>query len=143
MMASMLRKDAAQLMEIALAGIPTTRFTDVIRAVFIGQEVHMKVTDSDESLEDEEHTITPSEISETVPTGSTLSKAMKRKAPPSATKPSKKPFAFVCSLGEAKPIYPTKDDIGKHHHCGVNKKFLSERLSSAIGKEAGYQCLWS
>ena len=143
MMASMLRKDAARLMEIALAGIPTTRFMDVIHAAFVGQEVHMKETDPDESLEDEEQTIAPSGFSEKVPTVSSLSKAMKRKAPPPSTGPSKKPFAGVCSLSEAKPIYPTKDDMGRHLHCGVDKKFLSERLSSAIGKEAGYQCLWS
>ena len=139
----MLRKDAARLMEIALAGIPTTRFTDVIRAAFVGQEVLMKETDPDESLEVEEQTSTPSDASEKIPTVSSLSKAMKRKAPPPSTGSSKKPFAGVCSLSEAKPIYPTKGDMGKHLHCGVDQKFFSERLSSAIGKEAGYQCLWS
>ena len=82
MMASMLRKDAARLMEIALAGIPTTRFTDVIRAAFVGQEVHMKETDPDESLEDKEQTIAPSDTLRKSSNGLQSLKGYEAQSPP-------------------------------------------------------------
>ena len=149
MVASMLRRDVARLMKAVLAGTKTKRFTDIIEAAFVGDEVKLQ-PDTEKELPkevEEEEEEEGGEASEQ-PSTSTLSKAMKRKAPAPTNTGSEKARALgkrtgCCELRDATPLYPTIADKDRYLHTGVEEAFFSARKCSAVGKEAGYVCQWS
>ena len=153
MVASMLRRDAARLMKAVLAGTKTKHFTDVIEAAFVGDEAKLQPDikkDLPEEAEEEEEEEPEEGKIETPeqPSTSTLSKAMKRKAPAPTETGSEKVRVLgkrtgCCKLRDATPLYPTTVDKDRYLHTGVEEAFFSARKCSAVGKEAGYICQWS
>ena len=136
----MLKRDAVAIMKAALAGTKTSRFTDIMEAAFIDktrlpQQTEDPIPEEDDVdiLEDPEE-----QPEQPQPTTSTLSASLKRKLPPMEEPPSKK--ASVCSFADAEPFYPSVNDKDKYLHCGVDSKFISDRILSRTSKAAGYCC---
>ena len=122
MVASMLRFDAARLMKTALAGTSTEKFMNIIQGTFGGIDpasMRQEFDLPDELEEEEEELLAqiedPLTAETSIPSTSTLSKAMKRKTsdpsdispPPKATRSSSK---GICSLADATIVYPLSLD---------------------------------
>ena len=152
MVASMLRRDAARLMKAVLARTKTKHFTDIIKAAFVGDEVKLQPDTEkelpEEAEEEEEEEPEEGEEAPKQPSTSTLSKAMKHKAPAPTDTGSEKVRVLgkrtgCCELRDATPLYPTTVDKDRYLHTGVEEAFFSARKCSVVGKEAGYVCQWS
>ena len=148
----MLRRDAVRLMKAVLAGTKTKRFTDIIEVAFIGDEVKLQPDIekefSEEAEEEEEEEPEEGEEAPEQPSTSTLSKAMKHKAPTPTDTGSEKVRVLgkktgCCELRDATPLYPTTVNKDRYLHIGVEEAFFSARRCSTVGKEAGYICQWS
>ena len=153
MVTSLLCCNAAKLMKAVLAGTKTKHFTDIIEAAFIGDEVKSQPdiekdlpeeAEEEEEEEPEEGEVEPLDQ----PSTSTLSKAMKRKAPAPTETSSEKVRVLgkrtgCCKLCDATPLYPSTVDKDRYLHTGVEEAFFSTCKCSAVGKEAGYVCQWS
>ena len=148
----MLRFDAAHLMKTALTGTSTEKFTNIIQGAFGGIDpasMHGEFDLPDEPEEEEEELLAqiedPPTAETSIPSTSTLSKAMKRKTsdpsdislPPKATRSSSK---GICSLADATIVYPLSLDKKKYLHTGVEERFISEHQSTTGGKATGYGC---
>ena len=138
------------MIKTVLAGTATRRFTDVLEAVFSGEEnksvreameAEEGINPKEEEKEEEVMESTPQ------PGTSTLSKALKRKAPPLSDNPKKlasgTKSSSKCSLADALVIYPSTTDQEKPLHAGVDSRFISARKSSSLLQRAGYGCLYS
>ena len=146
MMATMLKRDAVAIMRATLAGTETSQFTDVLETAFVydtklPQPAEDPLPEDDnnndnELLDDEEEPSKQPQASI-----STLAAALKRKIPPTEEPPSKK--AGICSLADAELSYPFISDKERYLHCGVDRKFISDRISSHTSKAAGYSCKYS
>ena len=87
----------------------------------------------------------PSTTETSVPSTSTLSKAMKHKSSetldmPISPKITRSSTKGVCSLSEATIIYPSTSDKKRYLHTGVEEKFISEHQSTTGGRSARYGC---
>ena len=153
MVASMLRRDAARLMKVALAGTMTSRLVEVVEAAFGTTEAEKRDDiEEEEGLEESVIPDTPSStpISEVATPSTSTSEATpstvpKRKASPTPSTKGKrgKSTAGICSLADAKRIYPSISDQENYLHAGVDDKFISHRKSSSIISDAGYLCNYS
>ena len=154
MSAATLRLDAVRMIKTVLAGTATKHFTDVIEAVFGGVEDKSikRAMEAEEGIppdnddDDEEEEDVPSEPT-VEPSVSTLSKAMKRKAPPPTDNPKRsapsKKTSPICAPEDATIIYPSTKEEDRYLHAGVDNRFISSRKSSAVTQRAGYGCLYS
>jgi len=172
MMASMLRFDATRMMKAALAGTQTKRLIDVLQGAFgtidPASLPHSMVSPTEEEEEQEEGEEESDRLEESKEEGddtslapiatdapststsaptATLSRALKRKAPPppsgmkrSRTAGVKGPQVGICSLSDAQPIYPSTADKTKYHHTGIEERFISHRKGSSSTDHAGYVC---
>ena len=141
MVASMLHRDATQIIKTVLAGTATEKLTNVLEAAF-GEEESPELRKAyEEALEEEEEEEEEGPIEELAPS---TSKGGKRKqSAPRITKGAKVSKPGPCSLESASIYYPTTADEGSHLHSGVDPKFLSSRKSSHHTAAAGYGCLFS
>ena len=153
MSAATLRLDAVRMIKTVLASTATKHFTDVIEAVFSGAEDKSvkKAMETEEGIlpdddDDDAEEDTPGKPT-AQPSVSTLSKAMKRKAPPPADNPKKsapsKKTSPICALEDAMIIYPSAKEEERYLHAGVDDHFISSRKSSAVSQRASYGCLYS
>ena len=151
MTASRLRLDAVRLIKTVLAGTDTKNFTDVLEATFGGASepacIEEEEEDDDEEEEEPEETTKRKEVE---PSTSSVPTTRSRKCPASTPSevPAKKqikkgPSHQICKLKDASPIYPTVTNSESYLHSGVEDRFLSQRMSSSVSKDAGYACMYS
>ena len=157
--ALLLREDAIKVMKTALAGTATTKFLDVMEAVFGIDEnpedvpeflptpgddddvipVEAMVTKEQTEQEDaaEELLGAVGGVSSTTATrrvtrsATTKSGSAKRKR----TTPHK-----VFDIATATPFYPTRANKKKYLHTGVDPKYIKERRTGQFSKFAFYSC---
>ena len=145
MTAMMLKRDAVAIMKAALAGTETSRFTDVLEATFIDDSKLPQPADDplvEEDNDDDDDLLIEEEASKQLQAStSTLSTTVKRKIPATEEPSAKK--AGIFSLTDAEPYYPSVSDKERYLHCGVDSKFISDRISSRTSKAAGYSCKYS
>ena len=138
-----MRLDSICTLKSALAGMATSKFTDVMEAVFGVEEEFAP------ELEEEE----PDEANEEVPAEGVItkgaeagpepstSKGVKRKTSSSAAskckqiKPTK---AGVCLLEDATPLFPS--DAKGYLHTGVPAEYISKCEGSKYSQTAVYIC---
>ena len=138
-----MRLDSICTLKSALAGTATSKFMDVMEAVFrVEKEFAPK-------LEEEEPDKTEGEVpaegvitkgAEGGPEPST-SKGVKRKASGSAAsrcKQRKPTKAGVCLLEDATPLFPS--DAKGYLHTGVLSEYISKREGSKYSQTAVYIC---
>ena len=147
MTATMLKRDALAIMKAALAGTETSRFTDVLEAAFVDdsklpQPADDPLFEEDNDNDDDELLIKEKEApKQPQASTSTLSTTLKHKIPATEEPSAKK--GGICSLADAELCYPSVSDKERYLHCGVNGKFISDRISSHTSKAAGYSCKYS
>ena len=145
--------DAIRTMKCTLTGTATTKFTDILEAVFgIDEE---EVPDLEEE-EDEPDTIpeeglttkeTAESVESTAPEASTSSgTGAKRKAASAPSgrpkrKASKPVKAGVCKLEDATVFYPTSKN--NYLHTGVPQEYISKHEGSQYSSTAVYACNYS
>ena len=96
----------------------------------------------EEDNDDDDDLLVEEEASEQLQAStSTPSTTLKHKIP-ATEKPSAKE-AGICSLTDAEPYYPSVSDKERYLHCGVDGRFISDRISSHTSKAAGYSCKYS
>ena len=137
MTASLLRRDANNIIKTALAGTQTKKFTDIMEAAFGGDDRPVSASTDESEEEEEDESEATAE-----PGASTLSKALKRKAPASSDV-TKRAKLSICALKDAEAYYPNKADSAEPLHSGVPAKYFSGYYSGATTKESGYYCCYS
>ena len=142
MVASMLHHDAMWITQCALAGTATKKCLDVLEAAFGREEPPSVRKELDEEPLDQ-----PEAKDDDKTTTSTLSAALKCKAPLAPTTPQGKPKSITTKSQQGGPLiqnascyYPTVADKEHPLHAGVEDKYISQRKSSSITKKAGYVC---
>ena len=137
MVASLLRRDFCRIIKTVLAGTTTSRFTDVIKSAFGGEEaadVREAYEEACEEEDDDEEGTEPMELEASTSEGA---KRKQSSAPPKC----KLPRTEGCSLEDATVYYPTLSDEGNHLHAAVDPQYISSRKSSSHMAAAG--CLFS
>ena len=138
-----MRLDSIRTLKSALAGTATSKFMDVMEAVFgveeeFAPELEEEDPDETEGKVPAEDVITKG--AEGGPEPST-SKGVKCKASGSAAskrKQSKPTKAGVCLLEDATPLFPF--DAKGYLHTGVPSKYISKREGSKYSQTAVYIC---
>ena len=157
--ALLLREDAERVMKTALAWTATTKFTDMMEAVFGTDENEEEIPEIKPTPAEEEEDIPQSmfitkaeaDQEETAPEeeGASTSKATKRpasKAKGPGGKKSKHKTAAPSRSGpfpirDATAVYPKKSDEERGYlHTGVPTKFVNERYSGPFAKASIYAC---
>ena len=146
-------------MKTALAGTATTKFTDMMEAVFGVDENEEEIPEIKPTPEEEEEDIpesmyiTKAEAEREEATqeeeGVSTSKATKRPAPktkgPGGKKSKRKTAAPSRSgpfpIRDATAVYPKKSDEERGYlHTGVPAKYVNERSSGPFAKASIYAC---
>ena len=141
-----MRLDSICTLKTALAGTATSKFTDVIEAVFgVDEEIAPKLEEeeADEAGEDFPAKGIVTKGAEGGPEPST-SKGTKCKATSSSGsrhKQSKPTKAGVCSIKDATPLFPF--DIKGYFHTGVPPEYISKQEGSKYAQNAVYLCEYS
>ena len=157
--ALLLREDAVCVMKTALAGTATTKFTDMMEAVFGINENEEEIPEIKPTPVEEEEDIPESmymtkaeaEKEETAQEeeGASTSKATKRPAPktkgPGGKKSKRKTAAPSRSglfpIRDATAVYPKKyDEEHEYLHTGVPTKYVNECYSGPFAKASIYAC---
>ena len=149
-----MRLDSIRTIKCALAGTATSKFTDVLEAVFGIDEENPPEFEAEEDEPDvvpEEGIITKEAVegeSLSDPVASTsVGVGAKRKIPTSTTtvkskrKSSKPVKGRVCALVDAIVFYPF--DSNTYLHTGVPSKYISKREGSQYKHTAVYMCNYS
>ena len=143
--------DAIRTMKCALAGTATTKFTDVLEAVFGVDEE--EIPDLEEEDEDEPDTVpekglTTKEAAESTEpeAGTSSGTGAKRKAASAPSgrpkrKASKPVKAGVCKIEDAAVFYPSNKS--NYLHTGVPPEYISKREGSQYSNTAVYACNFS
>ena len=143
-----MRLDSIRTLRVALAGTATSKFTDVIEAVF-GVDEEMAPELEEEEVDEAEEDLPMEGIikkgAEAAAEPST-SKGTKRKATSSGSstskrKQSKPTKAGVCLLKDATPLFPS--DPKGYLHTGVSPQYISKREGSKYASNAVYICEYS
>ena len=142
-----MRIDSLRTLRVSLAGTATSKFTDVIEAVFGVDEESAPVFEEEEADEAEED-FPPQGIVEKGAEGDVIastSKGTKRKATSSGSsskrKQSKPAKAGVCLLKDATPLFPSDPKL--YLHTGVPSEYISKREGSKYVSNAVYICEYS
>ena len=142
-----MRIDSICTLRVSLAGTATSRFTDVMEAVFgVDEEMapELEAEEADEAEEDLPAEGIVEKGAEAAAEAST-SKGTKRKATSSSSgskhKQSKPAKAGVCLLKDATPLYPS--DPKGYLHTGVPSEYISKREGSKYVPNAIYICEYS
>ena len=143
-----MRIDSIRTLKVSLAGTATSKFTDVMEAVFgVDEEMapELEEEEADEAKEDLPAEGIVEKGAEAVVEAST-SKGTKRKATssdPSTSKrkQSKPTKAGVCLLKDAVPLFPS--DPKGYLHTGVPPEYISKREGSKYVTNAVYICEYS
>ena len=157
--ALLLREDAIKVMKTALAGTATTKFLDVMEAVFGVDENHEDVPeflptpgdDDDvipvEAMVTKEQTEQEDAAEELLgAVGGVSSTTATRRVTRSATTKSgsaKRKRATphkIFDIATATPFYPTRANKKKYLHTGVDPKYIKERRTGQFSKFAFYSC---
>ena len=138
-----MRLDSIRTLKSALAGTATSKFTDVMEAVFGVDEEFVPVLEEEEPDEAEGDMPAEGIVSKGVEGGPepSTSKGVKCKASGSAAskrKQSKPTKAGVCLLEDAAPLFPS--DIKGYLHTGVPSEYISKREGSKYSQTAVYLC---
>ena len=138
-----MRLDSIRTLKSALAGTATSKFTDVMEAVFrVEEEFAPKL---EEEGPDETEGEVPAEgvVAKGVEGGPKpyTSKGVKHKASglaASKRKQSKPTKAGICLLEDATPLFPS--DGKGYLHTGVPSKYISKHEGSIYSQTAVYIC---
>ena len=138
-----MRLDSIRTLKSALAGTATSKFTDVMEAVFGVDEEFAPELEEEEPDEAEGETPAEGVITKGAEGGPepSTSKGVKRKASDLATsrrKQSKPTKAGVCLLEDATPLFPS--DAKGYLHTGVPSEYISKREGSKYSQTAVYIC---
>ena len=148
-----MRLDTIRTIKCVLAGTTTTKFTDVLEAVFgINEEEipDLKEEDDEPDLIPEEG-LTTKEFAESAalaaPKASTSSgtgakcKAVSAPSSHPKCKASKPTKAGVCKIEDATVFYPSNKS--NYLHTGVPPEYISKREGSQYSSNAVYMCNYS
>ena len=138
-----MRLDSIHTLKLALAGMATSKFTDVMEAVFGVEEEFAPELEEEEPDEAEEEVPAEGVITKGAEGGPepSTSKGVKHKASSSAAskhKQSKPTKAGVCLLKDATPLFPS--DSKGYLHTGVPSKYISKCEGSKYSQTAVYIC---
>ena len=142
-----MRIDSLRTLRVSLAGTATSKFTDVLEAVFGVDEEMAPELEKEEPDEAEEDLPAEGVVEKGVePTAeASTSKGTKRKASGSSSgskrKQSKPAKAGVCLLKDATPLFPF--DPKGYLHTGVPPEYISKREGSKYAPNAVYACEYS
>ena len=146
-----MRLDSIRTIKCALAGTATSKFTDVLEAVFGIDEENPRDFEAEEDKPDvvpeegiaTKETVEGESLSDPVASTS-VGVGAKRKAPTSTTtvkskrKSSKPVKGGVCALVDATVFYPF--DSNTYLHTGVPSDYISKREGSQYKYTAVYMC---
>ena len=142
-----MRIDSIRTLKVSLAGTATSKFTDVMEAVFgVDEEMapELEAEEADEAEEDLPAEGIIEKGAEAAAEAST-SKGTKRKATSSGSgskrKQSKPAKAGVCLLKDATPLYPSYPK--GYLHTDVPSEYISKREGSKYVPNAVYICEYS
>ena len=138
-----MRLDSIRTLKSALAGTATSKFTDVMEAVFGVVEEFAPEPEEEEPDEAEGETPAEGVVTKGAEEGlePSTSKGVKRKSSDSAAsrrKQSKPTKAGVCLLEDATPLFPS--DVKGYLHTGVPSEYISKREGSKYSQTAVYLC---
>ena len=138
-----MRLDSICTLKSALAGTATSKFTDIMEAVFGVEEEFVPKLEEEELDEADEEVPAEGVITKDVERGPepSTSKGVKRKASSLAAskhKQSKPTKAGVCLLKDATPLFPS--DAKGYLHTGVPAKYISKHEGSKYSQTAVYIC---
>ena len=145
-----MRLDAIRTIECVLAGTATTKFTDVLEAVFGIDEEEVPELEEEEDEPDiipEEGLTTKETAESTAPMAGTSSGTganCKVASAPSGhpkRKASKPVKAGICKLEDATVFYPSNKT--NYLHTGVPQEYISKREGSQYSSNAIYMCNYS
>ena len=146
-----MRLDSIRTIKCALAGTATSKFTDVLEAVFGIDEEEVPELDKEDDpdfIPEEGLTMKGAAESAATPEASTsLGVGAKRKATSapagrSSKRNSNKPVkAGVCKLEDAAVFYPSSKN--NYLHTGVPSEYISKREGSLYTGSAVYMCDYS
>ena len=145
-----MRLDAIRTIKCALAGTATSKFTDVLEAVFGIDEEEVPDLEEEEDEPDtipEEGLITKETAESSTPVASTSSgTGAKRKAASAPSgrpkhKASKPVKAGVCKLEDATVFYPSNKS--NYLHTDVPQEYISKQDGSQYSSTAVYMCNYS
>ena len=142
-----MRIDSIRTLKVSLAGTATSKFTDVMEAVFGVDEEMAPELEEEEADEAEEDLPAEGIVKKGVKAvvEASTSKGTKRKATssdPSTSKrkQSKLTKAGVCLLKDAVPLFPS--DPKGYLHTGVPPEYISKREGSKYTPNAVYLCVY-
>ena len=141
-----MRLDSICTLKSALAGMATSKFTDVMKAVFGVEEDFVPELEEEEPDEAEEEMPAEGVVTKGVEGDlePSTSKGVKRKASSLAVskrKQSKPTKASVCLLEDATPLFPS--DPKGYLHTGVPPEYISKCEGSKYSQTAVYICKYA
>ena len=140
-----MRIDSIRTLKVSLAGTATSKFTDVMEAVFgVDEEIapELEEEEADEAEEDLPMEGVIEKGAEAVVEAST-SKGTKRKATSSGSSTSKHKQSKPTKAGVSPPIPLFRSDPKGYLHTGVPPEYISKREGSKYVPNAVYICEYS